>query len=184
MFSKTRQHLKCNLLFGLRGHFGLLKNVNISFFLSFEGTTSRPALISSSREGVGDYSCLFMCMNSPTYFSLQTPLCIMTFFIFTTSLWLYHAWMPCQLWCLEKHLWRHNEIAPIVWLPLEIVKSLSLVEGIQISSINQPCLYLLWAHCCILLLGYNSIYILSTYIELKIFYYGGYNSIRGLQCKY
>ena len=27
-------HLRCNLLFGLIGHFGLLKDVNISFFLS------------------------------------------------------------------------------------------------------------------------------------------------------
>ena len=30
-----RQHLRCNLLFGLIGHFGLLKEDNISFFLSF-----------------------------------------------------------------------------------------------------------------------------------------------------
>ena len=28
-----RKHLRCNLLFGLIGHFGLLKDVNISFFL-------------------------------------------------------------------------------------------------------------------------------------------------------
>ena len=35
MFSKTRKHLRCNLLFGLIGHSGLLKDVNISFFLSF-----------------------------------------------------------------------------------------------------------------------------------------------------
>ena len=34
LFSKTRQHLRCNLLLGLIGHFGLLKGVNISFFLS------------------------------------------------------------------------------------------------------------------------------------------------------
>ena len=42
LFSKTRQHLRCNLLFGLIGHFGLLKDVNISFFLStlsFSGDT-------------------------------------------------------------------------------------------------------------------------------------------------
>ena len=35
LFSKTRQHLRCNLLFGLIGHFSLLQDVNISFFLSF-----------------------------------------------------------------------------------------------------------------------------------------------------
>ena len=35
LFSKTRQHLRCNLLFGLIGHFGLSQDVNISFFLSF-----------------------------------------------------------------------------------------------------------------------------------------------------
>ena len=35
LFSKMRQHLRCNLLFCLIGHFGLLKDVNISFFLSF-----------------------------------------------------------------------------------------------------------------------------------------------------
>ena len=29
-----RQHLRCNLLFGLIGHFGLLKDIIISFFLS------------------------------------------------------------------------------------------------------------------------------------------------------
>ena len=34
LFSKTGQHLTCNLLFGGIGHFGLLKDVNISFFLS------------------------------------------------------------------------------------------------------------------------------------------------------
>ena len=34
LFSKTRQHLRCNLLFGLIGHFGLLKDINICFFLS------------------------------------------------------------------------------------------------------------------------------------------------------
>ena len=34
LFSKTRQHSRCNLLFGLIGHFGLLKDVSISFFLS------------------------------------------------------------------------------------------------------------------------------------------------------
>ena len=33
LFSKTRQHLRCNLLFGLIGHFGLLKDLNISFSL-------------------------------------------------------------------------------------------------------------------------------------------------------
>ena len=33
LFSKTRQHLRCNLLFGLIGHFGLLQYVNIFFFL-------------------------------------------------------------------------------------------------------------------------------------------------------
>ena len=32
LFSKTKQPLRCNLLFGLIGHFGLLKGVNISFF--------------------------------------------------------------------------------------------------------------------------------------------------------
>ena len=31
MFSKTRQHLWCNLLFGLIGHFGLLKDVTFVF---------------------------------------------------------------------------------------------------------------------------------------------------------
>ena len=35
LFSKTRQHLRCYLLFGLIGHFGLLQDVNISSFLSF-----------------------------------------------------------------------------------------------------------------------------------------------------
>ena len=35
LFSKTSQHLRCNLLFGLIGHFGLLQGINISFFLSF-----------------------------------------------------------------------------------------------------------------------------------------------------
>ena len=34
LFSLTRQHLRCNLLFGLIRHFGLLKDINISFFLS------------------------------------------------------------------------------------------------------------------------------------------------------
>ena len=34
LFSKTRQHLRCNLLFGLISYFGLLKDANISFFLS------------------------------------------------------------------------------------------------------------------------------------------------------
>ena len=34
LFSKTRQH-SSNLLFGLIGHFGLLKDVSISFFLFF-----------------------------------------------------------------------------------------------------------------------------------------------------
>ena len=34
LFSRTRQHLRCNLLFGLIRHFGLLKDINISFFLS------------------------------------------------------------------------------------------------------------------------------------------------------
>ena len=33
LFAKKRQQLRCNLLFGLIGHFGLLKDVNISFFL-------------------------------------------------------------------------------------------------------------------------------------------------------
>ena len=33
-FSLTLTLLRCNLLFGLIGHFGLLKDVNISFFLS------------------------------------------------------------------------------------------------------------------------------------------------------
>ena len=36
MFSKTRQHLRCNVLFGLIGHFGLLKDVDNSFFLSLQ----------------------------------------------------------------------------------------------------------------------------------------------------
>ena len=35
LFSKTRQRVRHNLLFGLIGYFGLLKDVNISFFLSF-----------------------------------------------------------------------------------------------------------------------------------------------------
>ena len=35
LFLKTRQHLRCNLLFGLIGHCGPLKDVNISFFVSF-----------------------------------------------------------------------------------------------------------------------------------------------------
>ena len=35
LLSKMRQHLPCNLFFGLIGHFRLLKDVNISFFLSF-----------------------------------------------------------------------------------------------------------------------------------------------------
>ena len=34
LFSKKRQHSLCNLLFGLIGHFGILKDINISFFLS------------------------------------------------------------------------------------------------------------------------------------------------------
>ena len=34
LFSKTRQHLRCNLVFGLTVHFGLLIDVNMSFFLS------------------------------------------------------------------------------------------------------------------------------------------------------
>ena len=34
LFSKMRQHFRCNLLFGLTGHFGLLKDVNFSFFLA------------------------------------------------------------------------------------------------------------------------------------------------------
>ena len=33
LFSKTTQRLRCNLLFGFIGHFGLLKDINISFFL-------------------------------------------------------------------------------------------------------------------------------------------------------
>ena len=33
LFSKRRQHLRCNLLFGLICHFDLLKDINISFFL-------------------------------------------------------------------------------------------------------------------------------------------------------
>ena len=34
VYLKMRQHLERGLLFGLIGHFGLLKEVNISFFLS------------------------------------------------------------------------------------------------------------------------------------------------------
>ena len=34
LFSKTRQYLRCNLLCGLRCHFGLLKDVLISYFCS------------------------------------------------------------------------------------------------------------------------------------------------------
>ena len=36
--SKTRQQLQCNLLFGLTGYFGPLKDVNVSFFLSRHAT--------------------------------------------------------------------------------------------------------------------------------------------------
>ena len=34
LFSKRRQHLRCNFLFGFTGHFRLLQDVNISYFLS------------------------------------------------------------------------------------------------------------------------------------------------------
>ena len=34
LFSKMRQHFRCYLLFGFIGRFGLLKDINISFFLS------------------------------------------------------------------------------------------------------------------------------------------------------
>ena len=42
LFSKRRQHLRCNLLFGLIGHFGLLQDVNISFILSSVHKLSSP----------------------------------------------------------------------------------------------------------------------------------------------
>ena len=35
LFPKTRQHLRCNFLFVLIGDFGILKDINISFFLAF-----------------------------------------------------------------------------------------------------------------------------------------------------
>ena len=47
LFPKTRQHLRFNLLFGPKGHFGLLKDINISFFLhSFLCTSPILSLLS------------------------------------------------------------------------------------------------------------------------------------------
>ena len=58
-----RQHLRCNLLFGLIGHFGLLKDVNISFVLYFSlSSLSIAVLIFCEETGglvfeVTPYSC-------------------------------------------------------------------------------------------------------------------------------
>ena len=65
LFSKTRQYLRCNLLFDLIGHFGLLKDVNISFFLS----SSSICLCNPHM-----FVCIAMQIHLGMFYSLKTLL--------------------------------------------------------------------------------------------------------------
>ena len=91
MFSKTRQHLRYNLLFGLIGHFGLLKDVNISFFLLYIQTYASSCFCESLCRK--SYGWILAAMHVTKYLFAHSYSCAQVnnssfFLMFLCILWL------------------------------------------------------------------------------------------------
>ena len=118
--SHFKNILRCTLLFGLRGHFGLLKGVNISFFLSI------PPLFSQgvSWEGIIKTQCIWG-ETFDAWLSLNIVICFMMIHdMFAFALCKESFFCIIVLWSFNGTSWESVELG---WL--DLFPSLYLLLG-------------------------------------------------------